>query len=132
MVRLSENLLEQRAFRSRAHRDALARLSIQRTEVLFDLPEIAEQPPRRVLDLEIALLHLRLVERAGPAAAYVLDIALDLRFPALELLDARCGIGLRARRQIAQELEQRQEPRFGSDELLRPQALHPSRRRDAT
>src|SRR5690606_41760832 len=90
VIRLAEDRIQQLALRLSARRDALARLQIQRPEILLDLAEVGDQASREVGNLKIALLHLRSVERRGASGAHALDLAVDFFTPTFKLLHS-CG-----------------------------------------
>ena len=134
-IAVAEYLVEQRALAALPGGDALAHGAVEVAEVLLHGAEVGEQGARGVADLQEALAHAAGVderERPTPNARY---FGIDLCAPPHQLGNARGGISVGAVDELAQQIEQRDEPRLRADERPMREAGQPGecmlgRRRD--
>ena len=124
-VALAENLREQLALAAAPGGDAFAHLAIEVAEVLFHLAKIGQQAARAGVDFQEALAHSRIVHQRDFAGSNPGDLLVQRRLALFQFEDARLGIGLTALDHLSQQLEDRQQARFGTDELALAQTGQP-------
>src|SRR5690606_5481727 len=77
-IALSHDFVEQRALGAFPQRDLLPHLAVEPAEVVLHLPEVGQQLPRQLLELQEAVLDRRLVHERHVARQYAGDLGIEL------------------------------------------------------
>ena len=122
---LADHFVEQRAFGARPGGDLLPQVPVQTTEVVLHLAEVGQQLPGRADELLVPVPLADRIQGGELAPLRPGDLLVELGPAATQVHQWMLGILVGPEDHLAQQLEDRIEPGFGTHELPGAQVADP-------
>ncbi len=116
-IPLAHDVLQQRPLAALPQRNTFAHSPVQLAEVVLHFAEVGEQLARPLHELLKAILQRRVIQQRHIARQHASDLGIDLIAFSVQFGNALGRIGLTTLAHLLEQVEQREQARFGTDEL---------------